>query len=220
MPTIDSPHNHQLSETSMISASDIAAQKQEFRQRLRARRAEQVPLPSHWAENYQKALQEIAIHAMDKLSLDHLTIAAFLPLESEPPILPALNYLQKRGHQILVPTVEPKRQLDWVHWTPDVEYIENSLGIREPRGERMGTVGFNAANVHLIPALAFETTGVRLGQGGGYYDRLLTSQVSNSPFTFGIAFSHEIVPELPQNNWDVQLSRVLTEEGIYTVPNE
>lgn len=144
------------------------------------------------------------------------TLAAFLPLETEPPITGALAELVQLGHRVLVPVVLPERQLGWVRWSPDAPTGTNALGIREPTGRRLGASAFYEADLRLVPALAYSSSGRRLGQGGGYYDRLfegLGSRSLNSA-TLGVVFEREILDALPADSWDAQLGFALTEKGV------
>ncbi len=72
-----------------------------------------------------------------------------------------------------MPVVRPGRKLAWVHWDPTVEHPLSPMGIPEPEGEEQDTQAFIDADLRLIPALAFDAGGHRLGQGGGYYDRII-----------------------------------------------
>lgn len=87
------------------------------------------------------------------------------------------------------------------------------FGIREPRiapGEEGIRKGFNLV---VVPGLAFDTAGRRLGRGHGYYDRLLFA-LGGTAVTVGLAFSWQLVPEVPVDAWDVSVSVVITENGV------
>ena len=144
------------------------------------------------------------------------TIAAYLPTASEPPITAALHALHTRGHRVLVPVVRPARTLAWVVWDPHVEHPLNGLGIAEPEGEEYDTQAFVAADLRLVPALAYARNGRRLGQGGGYYDRIIPTLSADKlrESTVGVVFSHEVLESIPYDEWDAVLPRVLTENGI------
>ncbi len=157
-----------------------------------------------------------------------LTIAAFLPLPTEPPIRPALVELANLGHRVLVPVVEPERRLSWVAWTPQTDFASNALGIEEPLGERLGPEAFLSADLKLVPALAYDVLGRRLGQGGGYYDRLLPAEAlekerelpPHQATYVGLVFEREILDGLPAEGWDARLGHILTEKGIRSVAAE
>ncbi|MGH1977139.1 5-formyltetrahydrofolate cyclo-ligase [Rothia sp. L_38] len=149
------------------------------------------------------------------------TLAAFLPLPTEPPLLPALTRAVAEGYRVLVPVVRPRRQLAWVEWQPQVEHTINALGIVEPVGERHGAEAFIQANLRLIPALAYDLAGRRLGQGGGYYDRLFEQldPLAQEPSTVGVVFEREILDGLPADSWDARLHFVATEKTLHRLGN-
>ncbi len=92
-------------------------------------------------------------------------------------------------------------------WTP------GPYGIREPLagdGDRGVRAGFDLV---VVPGLAFDAAGRRLGQGYGYYDRFLAS-LGGTSLSVGLAFSWQIVPEVPVDAWDVPVDAVVTEDGI------
>ena len=149
------------------------------------------------------------------------TLAAFLPLPTEPPLLPALIRAVAEGYRVLVPVVRPRRQLAWVEWQPQVEHTVNALGIVEPIGERHGAEAFIQADLRLVPALAYDLAGRRLGQGGGYYDRLFAQlgPLAQAPSTVGVVFEREILDGLPADSWDATLRFVATEKTLHRLGN-
>ncbi|WP_237194635.1 5-formyltetrahydrofolate cyclo-ligase [Rothia nasimurium] len=149
------------------------------------------------------------------------TLAAFLPLPTEPPLLPALTRAVAEGYRVLVPVVRPRRQLAWVEWQPQVEHTINALGIVEPVGERHGAEAFIQADLRLVPALAYDLAGRRLGQGGGYYDRLFEQlgPLAQEPSTVGVVFEREILDGLPADSWDARLRFVATEKTLHHLGN-
>ena len=67
----------------------------------------------------------------------------------------------------------------------------------------------------VVPGLAFDRQGYRLGRGGGYYDRFLARRVAST--VVGLAFSWQIVPEVPRDPWDVPVGAIVTERGVIRV---
>ncbi|MBF0808735.1 5-formyltetrahydrofolate cyclo-ligase [Rothia nasimurium] len=149
------------------------------------------------------------------------TLAAFLPLPTEPPLLPALTQAVAEGCRVLVPVVRPRRQLAWVEWQPQAEHTINALDIVEPVGERHGSEAFIQADLRLVPALAYDLAGRRLGQGGGYYDRLFEQlgPLAQDPSTVGVVFEREILDGLPADSWDARLRFVATEKTLHHLGN-
>jgi len=199
------------------SADDISLDKDILRSQIRPRR---LTARSHRDEHGQQQLADLFAHhileAVAQRTHSPGTIAAYLPTKSEPPIIQALNALHEQGHRILVPVVRPGRKLAWVHWDPAVEHPLNPMGIPEPEGEEYDTQAFVAADLRLVPALAYARNGRRLGQGGGYYDRIIPTLSADKlrESTVGVVFSHEVLESIPYDEWDAVLPRVLTENGI------
>ncbi|MBM7051160.1 5-formyltetrahydrofolate cyclo-ligase [Rothia sp. ZJ1223] len=143
-------------------------------------------------------------------------LAAFLPLNTEPPIFPLLHTAYATGLQVIVPVVKAQRQLAWVEWTPQGTTSTNSLGIAEPTGKDLGAEAFLQADLRLIPALAVASDGARLGQGGGFYD-LLTQPLSAPARarTYAVIFDHELLDALPAESHDFRAQAVLTPSGVH-----
>ncbi len=143
------------------------------------------------------------------------TVVAFLPLIHEPPIEKILLNLINRKINIFVPVVKPSRQLAWVRWAPDAPSVHNILGIDEPVGDEYGSEIFLNADIRLMPALAVDINGHRLGQGGGFYDTLcanLTDQHLISTYT--VIFDEDLLDGLPYEDHDFVTPAVLTPSGV------
>lgn len=143
-----------------------------------------------------------------------LTIAAYLPTPWEPPLRAGLAALAARGHRILAPISLPGRRLDWAAWTPGAPERLTRFGVAEPEGPLLGPEAFRDAHLRLVPALAVDAEGVRLGYGGGFYDVALAS--GGSGRTVGVVFREEVLPagEIPTEPHDARILEVLTEEGL------
>jgi 5-formyltetrahydrofolate cyclo-ligase len=134
-------------------------------------------------------------------------VSGFWPLPGEIDIRPLLLALHARGHPIGLP-VTPKRGLPLIFrlWSPG--------DVLEP--ERFGTVRPTGTDCTpdflLVPLLAFDHLGGRLGYGAGYYDRTLASLPGR--FTLGCAFAVQEVDKVPVGPYDVRLNAVATERGI------
>jgi 5-formyltetrahydrofolate cyclo-ligase len=134
-------------------------------------------------------------------------VAGFWPLDGEIDIRPLLAALHAAGHEIVLP-VTPKRGLPLTFrlWRPGDEMLKERFGTMRPIG------GERPPDWLLVPLLAFDRRGGRIGYGAGYYDRTLSAL---SPrFALGCAFAAQEVPEVPTGPLDVPLNAVATDREV------
>ncbi|MEC4817806.1 MAG: 5-formyltetrahydrofolate cyclo-ligase [Scytonema sp. PMC 1069.18] len=106
--------------------------------------------------------------------------------------------------------------LYWHLWTPNDSIITGAYGISEPH-PNAPTIEPAEVDLILVPCVACDYQGYRLGYGGGYYDRLLSYPKWVSKTTIGIVFDFAYVPQLPIESWDKPLQGVCTENGLHMV---
>ncbi|NOG68858.1 5-formyltetrahydrofolate cyclo-ligase [Roseicella sp. DB1501] len=138
-------------------------------------------------------------------------VAGFWPMGGEIDIRPLLLALAGRGHPIALP-VTPKRGLPLAfrHWRPGEALGHGPMGTRQPvAGEAL------RPDWLLVPLLAFDRAGRRLGYGGGYYDRTLAGLPGAT--AIGCAFACQELPEVPAGPEDWRLDAVATEAGILRI---
>jgi 5-formyltetrahydrofolate cyclo-ligase len=90
--------------------------------------------------------------------------------------------------------------------------LQNTLGVWEPTATT--PCWETAIDVLIIPALAMDASGIRLGYGGGFYDRWLAQHTENPPLTIGVCWADCRVPQLPAQPFDVPLNAICCEQGI------
>ena len=136
-----------------------------------------------------------------------VVVAGFWPMGEEIDIRPLLHALYARGHPIVLP-VTPKRgePLSFGLWRPGDALVLEKFGTMRPTGEE------RVPAFLLVPLLAFDRSGHRLGYGGGYYDRTLSALPD--AFALGCAYAAQEVDELPVAPYDVRLDAVATERGV------
>jgi 5-formyltetrahydrofolate cyclo-ligase len=141
-----------------------------------------------------------------------VVVSGFWPLAGEIDIRPLLLALHARGHPVVLP-VTPKRglPLSFRLWQPGEPLVAERFGTMRPTGAE------RSPDFLLVPLLAFDRHGGRLGYGAGYYDRTLPHLTPR--FALGCAFAAQEVPEVPMGVRDVRLDAVATErEMIRCVP--
>ena len=177
-----------------------AGGKREWRARLLAARAELAP------ERLQSAADALSGHVLARLG-GLRRIAAYVPTGREPGSLRLLDMLRDGGTEVLLPVVVADG-LDWAGYGGAGELIAGALGTRAPAGPRLGPSALATADAVLVPALAVDRRGVRLGRGGGYYDRALAALPPGARL---VALLHdgELVERLPADPWDTTVTSVV-----------
>ena len=111
---------------------------------------------------------------------------------------------------MLLPVVLPGLDLDWAVYDGPDALGPGPRGLLEPVGARLGRQAIGDADVVLAPALAVDTAGRRLGQGGGCYDRALARVAAQTP-VLAVVFAEEVVPgPLPEEPHDRRVAGVVT----------
>jgi 5-formyltetrahydrofolate cyclo-ligase len=105
------------------------------------------------------------------------------------------------------------QDLQWHYWQPGWAVTQHRYGMMEPSRE-LPSVVVEKVDLILVPCVAIDQSGYRLGYGGGYYDRLLSLPLWQDKPTLGIIFSWAYLEALPHDPWDAQLHGVVTEKGI------
>lgn len=138
---------------------------------------------------------------------DGAVVSGFWPIGQEIDIRPLLSALHARGNMIALP-VTPKlgNPLSFRRWQPGDVLIEERFGTMRPVGAEI------VPNFLLLPLLAFDRRGRRLGYGGGFYDRTLPGLPGS--FRLGCAYSAQELDEVPAGPEDAVLDAVATEHGV------
>ncbi|MEV6621290.1 5-formyltetrahydrofolate cyclo-ligase [Amycolatopsis sp. NPDC051106] len=185
--------------------------KAEWRDRLARARADQTP-ESHARE------ASALVSAVSKVTSG--TVCAYLPFGTEPGTTALVDALAAGGARVLLPVIRPEPgPLDWAEYTGEADLVASRFrGIREPGGKRLGTEAVGAAELVLVPALAVDHRGVRLGRGAGHYDRSLVFAAAGVPL-LAVVRDEELVERLPGEPHDVRMSGALTPaRGVLDLP--
>ena len=137
------------------------------------------------------------------------TVAAYVSIGTEPGTGPLLDALTAMGRRVILPVVLPDLDLDWAVYDGPENLARARRGLLEPTGERLGLDAVATADVVLTPGLAVDRTGMRLGQGGGCYDRTL-GRVPVGTFTCTLLYDGEVLDEVPAAPHDRRVTAVVT----------
>lgn len=142
-------------------------------------------------------------------------IGIYLAGNGELDPLPAFQQSPLRHKQLYLPVLDPLRagMLRFVPWTRDTRLIPNRFGIPEPSLRQHTGVATWTLDLILMPLVAFDDHGNRLGMGGGFYDRTLEALWRHPvrPRLVGVAHRFQRVEHLPTASWDVPLDTVITD---------
>jgi len=176
--------------------------KQDLRAVIRVRRAERSQAEREAVARGLAATREPALAAATTVSL-------FVGVGDEPDTRPLIRRLHARGVRVLLPIVMPDWSLDWAAYVGDDALAEARYGLLEPTGPRLGAAAVAEADVVLVPALAVDPSGRRLGQGAGCYDRALTFVPSDSVILAIVFDDERLTDELPEEPHDRRVAGVL-----------
>ena len=179
-----------------------ATKAQRRRELLAARRA--VP---EWVHSNEA--RQLCAHLPAAVG-DARTVCAYLPVGAEPGSAHLLDELLRLCDEVLLPVTAEgdDRPLSWGRYVPGTLQPAR-FGLREPPQPWLPPAAISQADLVLVPAVAVDRSGVRLGRGGGFYDRSL---VLCSPGTRLVAVvrDDEVVAALPRDPHDVVMTHALT----------
>jgi len=147
------------------------------------------------------------------------TVAGFVSTRSEIDTDPLLSALRRRGAKVVLPRVStgllpPRLRF---HRAKRTELVFGIFGLLEPRPEAP-EVAAHEIDLFMVPGLAFDRKGTRVGYGGGYYDELAAYVRAHPDATHarfvGFGFDFQLVDACPTGEWDVPLDCVVTDERI------
>jgi 5-formyltetrahydrofolate cyclo-ligase len=161
-----------------------------------------------------EAARAIAGHLLASVEIRRAaTVTAYVSVNGEPGTGPLLDGLRAAGKRVLLPVVLPGMDLDWAVYRGPEDLAPARYGLLEPVGERLGVDAIATADAVLVPALAVSPTGVRLGKGGGCYDRAL-GRVPVGTFTCALLYDEEVGLDVPVEPHDRPVGHVATPSGI------
>lgn len=141
------------------------------------------------------------------------TVAAYVSVGTEPGTGPLLERLLEMGRRVIVPVLLPDHDLDWAVYDGPAGVVRARAGLLEPTGPRLGLEAVATADAVLTPGLAVDRTGLRMGRGGGCYDRVL-GRVPVGTFTCTLLYPGELLEEVPAAPHDRRVTAVATPDGV------
>lgn len=154
---------------------------------------------------------EALLAVAEEVAGDDRVIAGFWPIGDEIDVRPTLVRLARLGWDCALPVTPPQGQpLGFRRWRDGDAMVPGRFGTSEPGPE----AAILQPSVLIVPLLAFDRRGGRIGYGAGYYDRTIQAlRARGGTLAVGVAYALQEVPQVPVNDEDAPLDWVVTEEG-------
>ena len=141
------------------------------------------------------------------------TVAAYVATGREPGTGPLLDVLADSGRRVILPMLLPDDDLDWAVYAGAGAVEPAPRGLLQPTTPPLGRAALSTADLVLVPGLAVDRTGARLGRGGGSYDRALARVPLHTP-VWVVLNANEVLDAIPLERHDRRVTGVLTEAGV------
>lgn len=145
------------------------------------------------------------------------TVAAYVSVGREPGTGILIDALRDAGKRVILPLLQPDNDLDWATYAGAESLVTARRGLLEPTTPGLGLDAVGTADVVVVPGLAVDRTGLRLGRGGGSYDRVL-GRVPIGTFTCVVLNDAEVLEDVPAEPHDRRVTAAVTEERLLRFP--
>jgi 5-formyltetrahydrofolate cyclo-ligase len=191
--------------------SDVRLRKAELRAQVLARRS---ALPADQRSAAGTLIRD-AVLAEPQVQMAG-TIAAYYSIGAEPGTHGLVFALWKRGSYVLLPVLRPDGDLDWASYEGPDSMVPGPRGLLEPGEPPRGVDAVARADAVLVPALAVDGAGRRLGRGGGSYDRALARVGPLVPL-IALVYDDELVEHVPAESHDIPVRATVSPRAGMTV---
>lgn len=189
---------------------DIMQEKKRFRKEIIKKRKE---IPKEEVMRRSEIIKEnfINLDGYKKAKI----IMAYLPFKNEVDTLPIIYNALENNKKITVPKTytETKKMFPAVIEDLEQDLDYGNYGILEPREDKLKFLEPVELDLIIVPGVAFDENGYRLGYGGGYYDNFIT-KLRDDVVLAAVAFEEQVVEEVPLNSWDKKVHFIFTEDRI------
>lgn len=181
--------------------------KEEIREKYRKIRA-QIP-----SETRKHADSQIAERLFNRPEYrDARIIYCYMSFKDEADTASIIDESLRLGKQVALPRVTGKRKMEFFFISGQKDLVTGFMGIKEPAGYCLEASAPSEDALVLLPGLAFDRSGARLGYGGGFYDTYLAKHAGCKKAA--LAYSAQIAPEIPTEPVDVKTDMIITEKEL------
>lgn len=147
------------------------------------------------------------------------SVACYLSNSIEPPTREFIVQAHARGIEVLLPIAREDGLLDWIAYSGDALETAGLFGVPELAGEPVSPLAINGVDVIFVPASAVDRSGMRLGWGRGYYDKMIGS-MEGAPPLYAVVFDDEVLDEVPCDLHDQPVNGAVTPTRILTFSHD
>lgn len=191
---------------------EIPTQRQQIRATIRKVRQQLS------AEQQHTAAKQITHNTLQHPKIIQAkNIALFLSFDGEIDTKPLINALWQQQKNVFLPVLHPfnRHNLLFLRYTPETQLVKNRFNIDEPPLDVRYVLPLENLDIMMVPLVAFDNKGQRLGMGGGFYDRTLANWQQKTFFPIGLAHDCQHVDSLPFEYWDIPLPEIITPKKIW-----
>ncbi|MFF7650438.1 5-formyltetrahydrofolate cyclo-ligase [Streptomyces sp. NPDC007983] len=170
------------------------------------------------ADDIEASSASLACRALELPELARAdTVAAYVSVGSEPGTRALRDALRARGVRVLLPVLLPDNDLDWAADEGPDGLVRAGRGLLEPGGPRLGPEAVTRVDAVLLPGLAVDRRGMRLGRGGGSYDRVLArlARAGADPALVVLLYEGELLDAVPAEPHDRPVHAAVTPSGAH-----
>ena len=194
-----------------LSEAESKAEKALLRTQMRAARRQ------HDAQAHIQASNAVLTQALaTNLFASGKRVAAYWATGSELSLKPLLALLLARGVFVYLPRIAAAGEMHFLRFHGESCLAPSPHGVLSPKVDAFGPIAAHDIDVMLLPLLAFDSRGARLGQGGGYYDRYLQGISANKPLRVGVGFHFQALAQVPHATLDERLHAAITDQGVFS----
>ncbi|NQZ32266.1 MAG: 5-formyltetrahydrofolate cyclo-ligase [Oceanospirillaceae bacterium] len=150
------------------------------------------------------------------------SVALYLAVDGEIATTAVIEYCWEMGKAVYLPVLDPNKHnhLLFVVYAKNTKMSLNKYNIEEPAVPFVNCIAAEQLDLVLLPLVAFDDSGARMGMGGGYYDRsfaFTSKTLCHTPLLLGLAHALQQVSKLQVENWDIPLNGIVTDNKFFPI---
>lgn len=163
-----------------------------------------------------KEAEQLIIYNLMKLNqfIQSQNVFCYLSFRSEVPTNGIIGYCQQQGKNVYIPVcVNETKEMIISLYDHEVNLVASNYGVQEPTKETIKVANREILDTAIMPGAVFDSRGYRIGYGAGYYDKFF-AHTKKEIYKIALAFSFQIIDEVPADDFDIPVDCIVTEQGI------